>query len=64
MNPDGHPDKSAAFGDIDRDFVLDWLNPTTIARNVINISTTQHKAHITPATWYYAPAIVLLATGR
>ncbi|KPI40742.1 Cell wall alpha-1,3-glucan synthase mok11 [Cyphellophora attinorum] len=39
MNPDGNPDKSAAFGDIDRDGVLDWLNPTTIARNVINISS-------------------------
>lgn len=40
MNPDGSPDKSAAYGDIDRDGVLDWLNPTTIARNVINVSTT------------------------
>ena len=42
MNPDGNPDKTAAFGDIDRDGVLDWLNPTTIARNVINVSTTPH----------------------
>lgn len=40
MNPDGNPDKTAAFGDIDRDGVLDLLDPTTIARNVINVSTS------------------------
>lgn len=26
MNPDGVPDKSQALGDVDRDFVLDWVS--------------------------------------
>jgi alpha-1,3-glucan synthase len=38
MNPDGQPDKSAAYGDVDRDGVLDWVPPDSLANNVINIS--------------------------
>jgi alpha-1,3-glucan synthase len=38
MNPDGAPDKSAAFGDVDGDGVLDWLPPDSLAQNVINFT--------------------------
>ncbi|TAQ86379.1 hypothetical protein B7494_g5306 [Chlorociboria aeruginascens] len=39
MNPDGLPDKSKAFGDVNGDGVLDWLPPNTLADNVINVTT-------------------------
>lgn len=38
MNPNGLPDKTAQFGDVDGDNVLDWLKPDTLADNVINIT--------------------------
>lgn len=38
MNPDGFPDKSAAYGDVDGDHVLDWLPPDSLAANVINVT--------------------------
>lgn len=38
MNSDGAPDKSAAFGDVDGDHVLDWLPPQSLADNVINMT--------------------------
>ncbi|KAL8775629.1 MAG: hypothetical protein Q9209_000125 [Squamulea sp. 1 TL-2023] len=36
MNPDGVPDKSMAFGDVDDDKVLDWVPPDSLAKNVIS----------------------------
>ncbi|KAI3390844.1 hypothetical protein diail_8547 [Diaporthe ilicicola] len=38
MNPDGLPDKTAQYGDVDGDNVLDWLKPDTLADNAINIT--------------------------
>ncbi|KAF2641815.1 alpha-1,3-glucan synthase [Massarina eburnea CBS 473.64] len=38
INPDGQPDKSKMFGDVDMDGVLDWLPPTNLGKNVINIT--------------------------
>lgn len=38
MNPDGNPDKSAAYGDVDGDNVLDWLPPNSLSLNVINMT--------------------------
>jgi alpha-1,3-glucan synthase len=38
INPDGQPDKSKMFGDVDGDHVLDWLPPTSLGKNVINIT--------------------------
>lgn len=38
INPDGQPDKSAAYGDVDRDNVLDWVWPNSLANNFVNIS--------------------------
>ena len=39
MNPDGLPDKSQAFGDVDGDNVLDLVPPNSLSTNVINMST-------------------------
>lgn len=38
MNPDGQPDKTAAYGDVDGDGVLDWVWPSSLTNNFINIS--------------------------
>ncbi|KAF2715738.1 glycosyltransferase family 5 protein [Pleomassaria siparia CBS 279.74] len=38
INPDGLPDKSKLFGDVDQDHVLDFLPPTSLGKNVINIT--------------------------
>jgi alpha-1,3-glucan synthase len=38
INPDGQPDKSKLYGDVDRDGVLDFLPPTSLGHNVINIT--------------------------
>lgn len=46
MNPDGNPDKTAAYGDVDRDGVLDWLPPDSLANNVINISAVPAGGHV------------------
>ncbi|RDW80976.1 hypothetical protein BP5796_05674 [Coleophoma crateriformis] len=59
MNPDGQPDKSAAYGDVDRDGVLDWLSPDSLANNVINISAAPahgylaYKLVVNDGTWGY-----------
>lgn len=39
VNPDGQPDKSKLYGDVDHDGVLDWLPPTSLGKNVINITS-------------------------
>jgi alpha-1,3-glucan synthase len=38
INPDGQPDKSKMYGDVDHDQILDWLPPTSLGKNVINIT--------------------------
>jgi alpha-1,3-glucan synthase len=38
INPDGQPDKSKLLGDVDHDHVLDFLPPTSLGHNVINIT--------------------------
>jgi len=47
MNPDGFPDKSASYGDVDGDGVLDRLPPNTLAAVVVNISrpSTSYIGH-------------------
>ncbi|THZ81338.1 alpha-1,3-glucan synthase [Aureobasidium pullulans] len=42
MNLDGAPDKSAAYGDVDGDNVLDWVPPDSLSFNQLNI---------TPPSW-------------
>ncbi|KAF1980071.1 hypothetical protein BU23DRAFT_585904 [Bimuria novae-zelandiae CBS 107.79] len=38
INPDGQPDKSKLYGDVDHDGVLDWLPPTSLGKNVVNVT--------------------------
>lgn len=38
MNPDGLPDKTRQYGDVDGDGVLDWLSPVTLQKNFIKIA--------------------------
>lgn len=38
INPDGQPDKSKMYGDVDLDGVLDWLPPTSLGKNLINLT--------------------------
>jgi alpha-1,3-glucan synthase len=38
MNPDGQPDQSFVYGDIDGDGVLDRLNPSSLLANGLNIT--------------------------
>lgn len=38
MNPDGQPDETYVYGDIDGDFVLDRLPPSNLAPNMINVT--------------------------
>lgn len=39
MNPDGQPDQSFVYGDVDDDGVLDRMLPGALAQTVINITT-------------------------
>jgi alpha-1,3-glucan synthase len=39
MNPDGKPDASFVYGDVDADFVLDRMPPSSLASNVLNITS-------------------------
>ncbi len=38
INPDGQPDQTRVYGDIDGDFVLDRIPPYSLINNVINIT--------------------------
>lgn len=38
MNPDGKPDASFVYGDVDADFVLDRMPPTSLALNFLNVT--------------------------
>lgn len=46
MNPDGEPDKTMQFGDVDGDNVLDWLFPDTLATNNINVTGGPGMPHV------------------
>lgn len=46
MNPDGKPDKSSAFGDVDGDRVLDWVPPDSLAYNEVNITDEPAWPHL------------------
>ena len=46
MNPDGYPDKSMAFGDVDDDHVLDWVPPDSLAKNVMTIAGPTSWRHL------------------
>jgi alpha-1,3-glucan synthase len=46
MNPDGYPDKSAAYGDVDGDGVLDWVPPDSLAKNVIDVPNEPSRKYL------------------
>jgi alpha-1,3-glucan synthase len=52
MNPDGQPDQTRVYGDIDGDFVLDRIPPLSLIQNLINITDS-------PVSPYLANQIVL-----
>jgi alpha-1,3-glucan synthase len=46
INPDGQPDKTGVFGDIDGDNVLDRLSPVALAPALINITEAPPSPHL------------------
>lgn len=46
INPDGKPDQSFVFGDIDGDSILDRLPPSSLAEISINITSEPPKPHL------------------
>ncbi|KZF22864.1 glycosyltransferase family 5 protein [Xylona heveae TC161] len=46
MNPDGEPDVTAAFGDVDNDTVLDRIPPITLMEAVVNITEFPPSPHL------------------
>lgn len=46
MNPDGMPDKTMAYGDVDGDNILDNLPPNTLAQNTINVTEGPSMPHV------------------
>ena len=45
-NPDGQPDLTRAYGDVDLDGVLDLLSPVSLLKNVINITAFPPAPHL------------------
>jgi alpha-1,3-glucan synthase len=39
INPDGKPDSTGAFGDVDRDGVLDRMPPSSLASSILNLTS-------------------------
>ena len=58
-NPDGQPDLSRAYGDVDRDGVLDLLSPVSLLKNVVNVTGAPaafalgYRIHVNDATFRY-----------
>ena len=46
MNPDGQPDQTRVYGDIDGDFVLDRIPPLSLINNVINITDSPPSPYL------------------
>ena len=46
MNPDGQPDQTRVYGDIDGDFILDRIPPLSLIENVINISSSPPSPYL------------------
>lgn len=46
MNPDGLPDKTQAFGDVDGDGILDVMEIDTLTPNVANISNSPPRPYL------------------
>lgn len=46
MNPDGQPDQSFIYGDIDGDGILDRLPPSSLVETDVNITSAPPKPHL------------------
>ena len=46
MNPDGQPDQTKVYGDIDGDFVLDRIPPQSLISNTINITNSPPSPYL------------------
>lgn len=46
MNPDGQPDQSFVFGDVDGDGVLDRMPPSSLTETDVNITSAPAKPHL------------------
>lgn len=46
INPDGEPDKTMQYGDLDGDGVLDWQHPDALSSNTINITRGPGMPHV------------------
>ena len=45
-NPDGQPDLSRAYGDVDVDGVLDLISPVSLLKNVVNVTNFPPTRHL------------------
>ncbi|KAG8525784.1 uncharacterized protein KY384_000544 [Bacidia gigantensis] len=58
-NPDGQPDLSRAYGDVNVDGVLDLISPVSLLKNVVNITNPRrhgslgYRIHVDDATLKY-----------
>ena len=57
-NPDGQPDLTRAFGDIDSDGVLDLLSPVSLLKNVVNLTSYPPPPYVS----YHITYVLLDAT--
>jgi alpha-1,3-glucan synthase len=46
INPDGFRDKSQSLGDVDRDGVLDWLPPDSLAQNIVKLDDPPPRGYL------------------
>ncbi|KAL8647173.1 MAG: hypothetical protein Q9226_006541, partial [Calogaya cf. arnoldii] len=46
MNPDGQPDQTGVYGDVDGDSILDRLPPSSLASVVLNITVDPPSPHL------------------
>jgi alpha-1,3-glucan synthase len=46
LNPDGQPDETYVFGDVDGDSILDRLPPSSLATAIINITTAPATSNV------------------
>ena len=46
VNPDGQPDQTGVFGDVDKDNILDRMPPSSLAPTLLNITTVPPSPYL------------------
>ena len=46
MNPDGEPDATGVYGDVDMDGILDRMPPSSLSKTALNISSAPNLPHM------------------